>query len=63
MKQINRNDLTLADVKKLLLSGLYLRVVSAATGYTVPELSLMCKVWGIQRKRGPRTWKNTGGTL
>ena len=54
MKRIKRNQVSMDDVRQMLLSGARLKLVSAATGYSVPELSIMCRCWEIKRKRGPR---------
>jgi hypothetical protein len=53
-KQPKRAGVDLLSVKQMLEAGVVLRLVSVATGYTVPELSVMCKVWGISRGRGGR---------
>lgn len=56
--KITRGEVSMDEIKTMLRSGLYLKVVSAASGYSVPELSAMCRAWGIQRKRGPRPKRN-----
>jgi hypothetical protein len=49
-----RNTAPIAEVKKLLKAGNLLRIVTAHTGYSKGELSLMCKCWGIARGGGRR---------
>jgi hypothetical protein len=44
--------MTLQEIRALLESGLILRRVHTLCGYTISELSLMCKLWGIARKQG-----------
>jgi hypothetical protein len=42
-------------VKALLQQGLYLRDVSRVAGWTIQELSMASKIWGLPtRKRGPK---------
>lgn len=54
MRRKQQPRLPLEAVKSLLEQGLYLRDVSRASGYTKPELSVMLKMWGLKRKRGPK---------
>jgi hypothetical protein len=44
--------MSLEEIRALLESGMILRRVSVLCGYTVSELSLMCKLWAIPRKQG-----------
>ena len=52
MPKAKRSEMTLQEIRALLESGMILRRVHALCGYTVSELSLMCKLWGIARKQG-----------
>jgi hypothetical protein len=54
MKKTNESLLPLEAVRALLEQGLYLRDVSRASGWSKPELCVMCKMWNIRRKRGPK---------
>jgi hypothetical protein len=47
-----RRLLPMEAVKALLVQGLKFDDVRSATGYSSPELSLLCKAWGIPRKQG-----------
>jgi len=46
--------LAIEAVRIMLEQGIYLKDVSRASGYSIQELSMMLKIWGIKRKRGPR---------
>jgi hypothetical protein len=52
MPKPKRSEMTLAEIRALLESGMILRRVHALCGYTVSELSLMCKLWSIPRNQG-----------
>jgi hypothetical protein len=54
MKKIKREEMALEDIRRLLESGMLLRHVGKLSNYSTTELSLMCRCWGIKRKRGPR---------
>jgi hypothetical protein len=59
LKMKRKTKLPLAAVRALLEQGLYLKDVSSHSGYTEQELSIMNKIWGLKRKRGPRVgWRN-----
>lgn len=49
-----RRLLPMEAVKALLEQGLKFDDVHRATGYSRPELSLLCKAWGIVPRRGRR---------
>jgi hypothetical protein len=52
MPKPKRSEMSLAEIRALLESGMILRRVHALCGYTVSELSLMCKLWNIPRNQG-----------
>ena len=52
MAKPKRSEMTFEEIRALLESGMILRRVHLLCGYTVSELSLMCKLWGIPRKQG-----------
>jgi len=54
--------MTMAEIKQLIESGLLLRHVARASNYSVQELSLFMKAWGITRKRGRRKQQLPVGT-
>lgn len=55
-----RKLLPMEAVKALLERGLKFDV-RRATGYSRPELSLLCKAWGIVPRRGRRPRAATNG--
>jgi len=62
MKRMDKSKclLPIEAVKIMLEQGIYLKDVSRASGYSLQELSMMLKIWGLKRKRGPKAgWKQT----
>jgi hypothetical protein len=62
MNKTKRSAMTMAEIKQLIESGLLLRHVARASNYSVQELSLFMKAWGITRKRGRRKQQLPVGT-
>ena len=59
MATIKTGRMPLEEIQKLLEAGFALRLVSQESGYPESALSIMCRCWGIVRKRGPKP--GTGG--
>ncbi|HYA42384.1 MAG TPA: hypothetical protein VEF34_13845 [Syntrophobacteraceae bacterium] len=53
-KKFKREEMSLIDIRRLLESGMLLKHISRASNYSTSELALMCRCWGIKRKRGRR---------
>jgi hypothetical protein len=54
MKRVKRNEVPMNEVRQMCESGIPLKLIVRATGFSQPELSLLLKAWNIQRKRGRR---------
>jgi hypothetical protein len=51
---MRKNNMSMIELRQLLETGIILKHVAAASGYSISALSIFCRAWDIKRKTGPR---------
>jgi hypothetical protein len=51
---VKTNRKPVEEIRRYLQAGMPLKDAALVTGYSSSALSIMCLVWGIKLKRGPR---------